>query len=85
MNPMPEEMKEFVRKKKENEMIHEKIHTQRRTKFPIRDRETWVLPEEFTGAQWKKALQIIKGRKLKLKKQRRTKNEKRSRTKIQGG
>jgi hypothetical protein len=73
MEPMPDDMKDSIRKKKEMEMIHQRIHAQRRTKFPIRDRETWVLPEDFTGVQWKKSLQIIKGRKLKLKKKRRTK------------
>lgn len=65
MKPMPEEMKEELQRKREAQLIHDRIHTQKRTKFPERKRGTYILPEGYTSGQWKKALRIIKGRKLK--------------------
>lgn len=68
MKPIPNEMKDDFRKRKECEKIYERIHAQRRTKFPERKRDTYVLPEGYTGAEWKRALKLIKGRKLKKRK-----------------
>lgn len=69
MKPMPDDMKEDLRKRRENESIREKIHTQQSVDLTEReDVDTYSLPEGYTGSQWKKALKIIKGRNLKKRK-----------------
>jgi len=67
MEPMSEEMKKELQLRKQNEEIHNRIHAQRRTRYPERKKDTYVLPEDWKAKDWKNALRIIKGRKLKKK------------------
>lgn len=68
MKPMPEKMKEELRRQKQIKLIYDKIHTKKETKpSGERERKTYILPEGFTGKDWEKALRLIRKRKTKEK------------------